>query len=255
MVSLLIGSDCDYIIVHLGVLYSYFGNFTGDSNAFRALQHGFTHWSSGQLKKLDVHFLHPLYCHIRCQMTPSMKQGNYNVYILLGCTGEMAVIERASCECAAGYVFVICITITLFYHSKSASCTHISALLHAVSSLTAHRIGSTQSVIAVNSHHEDEALPITSYFCQWKQPRTRKKSNMPVSDAVFHKHVYGRVPKQQSMEEFDPRPLELRNTARERLQDFLSKNSNKDLGVSVLFEESYRCWSISQQQPTTPALP
>lgn len=107
MVSLLIGSDCDYIIVHLGVLYSYFGNFTGDSNAFRALQRGFTHWSSGRLKKLDVHFLHPLYCHIRCQMTPSMKQGNYNVYILLGCTGEMAVIERASCECAAGYVFVI----------------------------------------------------------------------------------------------------------------------------------------------------
>ena len=156
-----------------------------------------------------------------------------------------------------GMFLSFCITITLFYHSKSASCTHISALLHAVSSLTAHRIGSTQSVIAVNSHHEDEALPITSYLCQWKQPRTRKKSNMPVSDAVFHKHVYGRVPKHalQSMEEFDPRPLELRNTARERLQDFLSKNSNQDLGVSVLFEESYRCWSISQEQPTTPALP
>ena len=40
-------------------------------------------------------------------MTPSMKQGNYNVYILLGCTGEMAVKERASCECVAVYGFVI----------------------------------------------------------------------------------------------------------------------------------------------------
>ena len=77
-----------------------------------------------------------------------------------------------------------------------------------------------------------------------------------MSDAVFHKHVYGRVPKHtlQCMEEFDPRPLELQNTARERLQDFLSKNSNQDLGVSVLFEKCYRCWSliVSQARPTTP---
>ena len=35
-------------------------------------------------------------------MTPSMKQGVYNVYMLLGCEGEMATICAATCQCAAG---------------------------------------------------------------------------------------------------------------------------------------------------------
>ena len=44
----------------------------------------------------------PSFCHVRCRMTPSMKQGVYNVYMLLGCEGEMATICAATCECAAG---------------------------------------------------------------------------------------------------------------------------------------------------------
>lgn len=43
--------------------------------AFRALQRGFNHWSSGRLDHLEVQYKHPVYCHVRCQMTPSMKPG------------------------------------------------------------------------------------------------------------------------------------------------------------------------------------
>jgi hypothetical protein len=91
----------------IGLLYTYLANYIGKrdrGNAFRSLQRGYTHWASGRLKKLDIHVLHPLYCHVRCHMTPSMKQGKYLVYILLGHSGMMATIERATCECAAGYV-------------------------------------------------------------------------------------------------------------------------------------------------------
>ena len=35
-------------------------------------------------------------------MKPSMKPGNYNVYLLLGRDGELAHIHAATCECAAG---------------------------------------------------------------------------------------------------------------------------------------------------------
>ena len=33
---------------------------------------------------------------------PSMKAGLYHVYLLLGKEGELATVERATCECAAG---------------------------------------------------------------------------------------------------------------------------------------------------------
>lgn len=47
------------------------------------------------------------------------------------------------------------------------------------------------------SSDEETALPITSYICQWNAPRKRKESNLPVSEAVFHKHVYGRQRKNE----------------------------------------------------------
>lgn len=90
-----------------GLLYSYLADSVGKSGrgeAFRALERGFTHWSSGRLSKIEINFSNPSFCHVRCRMTPSMKQGLYKVYMLLGCEGEMATICAATCECAAGYV-------------------------------------------------------------------------------------------------------------------------------------------------------
>lgn len=89
----------------LGLLYTYLADCVGKSGrgeAFRALQRGFVHWSSGRLSKLEINFLNPDFCHVRCKMTPSMKQGVYTVYVLLGHEGEFATICVATCECAAG---------------------------------------------------------------------------------------------------------------------------------------------------------
>ena len=74
-------------VVYEGLLYTYLADCAGKSGkegAFRALQRGFAHWSSGGLAKLEINLQHPQFCHVRCQMTPSMKQGLYHVYILLG---------------------------------------------------------------------------------------------------------------------------------------------------------------------------
>ena len=47
------------------------------------------------------------HCHVRGTCTPSMKPGSYHVYVLLCREGEVASINTATCECAAGYVCVI----------------------------------------------------------------------------------------------------------------------------------------------------
>ena len=64
--------------------------------------HGYNHWASGRLDQLHVHTVHPCYCHIRASTTPSMKPGCYHVYLRLCREGEVASIDTATCECAAG---------------------------------------------------------------------------------------------------------------------------------------------------------
>lgn len=88
----------------------------------------------------------------------------------------------------------------------SASCTHISALLHALASLTPAVIGTGNG--NDTSDEENTSLPITSHLCQWNVPKKRKESNLTVTEAAFKKHVYGRERKHElkSMADFDPRP-------------------------------------------------
>ena len=95
----------------VGLVYTYLAGHvgrTGDQEAFRVLAHGYTHWSSGRLEKMDVNTNHPEYCHVHCTMTPSMKSIPYHIYLLLGCDGELTTICSATCECAAGYVVFYC---------------------------------------------------------------------------------------------------------------------------------------------------
>ena len=76
-------------------------------------------------------------------------------------------------------------------HRESASCTHVSGLLHALVALCPAQLSPPKD----GNAEEDEPLPITSFACQWKQPRKRKESTLPMSEAVFHKPVYGRQQK------------------------------------------------------------
>ena len=75
---------------------------TSGKGAFRALQRGFQHWSCGRLNNLEINVQHPKFCHIRCEVTPSMKPGLYHVMMLLARDGDLAVIKSATCECVAG---------------------------------------------------------------------------------------------------------------------------------------------------------
>ena len=91
---------------YIGLLYSYLADCTGNTGrgeAFCSLARGFTHWSSGRVAKIEINSRNPHFCHVRCQMSPSMRKGLYKVYIVLGCEEEIATcIHIATCECAAG---------------------------------------------------------------------------------------------------------------------------------------------------------
>ena len=93
------------VYIHMQGIYTYLSSGCGRNKTeggFRALQRGFIHWASGRLDRLKVNCRHPHFCHICCNMTPSMKAGIYHVYLLLGKEGQLATIDKATCECAAG---------------------------------------------------------------------------------------------------------------------------------------------------------
>ena len=75
-----------FLLLRVGLLYTYLSEGVGNTSGkgvFRAVQQGFVHWSSGCLDHLEVNTKNPNYCHVRCQMTPSMKAGLYHVTLLL----------------------------------------------------------------------------------------------------------------------------------------------------------------------------
>ena len=95
----------------------------------------------------------------------------------------------------------------------SASCTHVSALLHALVAATFVEFTIKPTSSASTS---EEDLPVTSYPCQWKAPKKRKQSTLRFADSVFEKHVYGKVKKRrlEPLEDFDPRPDKFKGTAK-----------------------------------------
>ena len=133
---------------------------------------------------------------------------------------------------------------------KSASCTHVSALLHALVAITT----SGKQPIEVQSADEvdeEEAQPVTSYLCQWKVPKNRKESNVPMSGAVFEKHNFQKQLKRKRTptEDFDPRPLDCRGNVKTRhLPEFLEAVRNESLGISLLLDPRY-CSSDANDPP------
>ena len=132
-------------------------------------------------------------------------------------------------------------------HRESASCTHVSGLLHALVALCPAQLSQPPKD---GNAEEDEPLPITSFACQWKQPRKRKESTLPMSEAVFHKPVYGRQQKHtlSSITDFDPRPQRYRGTAPALLEEFLEKVKGKGLGVSVLKDQDTQVWKDDENE-------
>ena len=80
---------------------------------------------------------------------------------------------------------------------KSASCTHVSAVLHALCGMKQTFDLIPSNPAELDDDNDDPLLPCTSQPCVWKEPRSRKESNLCVSDAVFEKHDYSKPVKQK----------------------------------------------------------
>ncbi len=147
-----------------------------------------------------------------------------------------------------------------FFLRKSASCTHMSALLHALVAMSPAKFHLQPGLPAINEEDE-EALPVTSYPCQWKEPRKRKESTLPMSQAHFEKHVK-RKRTVRPVEDFDPRPEKYRGTANNHLPALLDKLNGKGLCISLLLDPRCQYWSNTEsvlpagtpEQPSTSAL-
>ena len=110
--------------------------------------------------------------------------------------------------------------ITLFHCCRqSASCTSVSALLHALSALNP----AVPSIASEGETETNDLEPCTFLSCQWKPPRKRKESNLRLSDATFEKHQHSKPVKRKvsPVEDFDPRPLKFRGQVNSRLPDLL----------------------------------
>ena len=125
---------------------------------------------------------------------------------------------------------IVCIVL-----SKSASCTHVSALLHALSALHAPS-AFEPPMQEVDS--DDESLPCTSQPCRWKAPKKRKESTLCLADATSVKHDYAKPHKKKirQVEDFDPRPDSFRGTASQSVPELLQKLKREQLCVSLLFD-------------------
>lgn len=146
----------------------------------------------------------------------------------------------------------------MHFSRLSASCTHILAVLHALVAMTPTEF--LQQPSGDPSCDDHERLPATSYPCQWKQPKRRKESNLRMGEAVFEKHVLGRERKRKlvPVEDFDPRPLKYRGTAKERIPALLDEIRGEGLCISLLLDPKLRHWDnslIATPSTSAPSLP
>ena len=129
-------------------------------------------------------------------------------------------------------------------YGQSASCTHISALLHALSAVNPR----VPTIPHISDSAVEDEIPCTSLPCQWKPPRKRKESTLRISDATFEKHDYAKPVKRKisPVENFDPRPEKFRGVASSRLPELLQKLKGEQPCISLLFDEHFQVASSSQ---------
>lgn len=149
----------------------------------------------------------------------------------------------------------------LLHFRQSASCTHVSAVLHALEGLKKPLPIQPECAPVPNSSEiiEDDqtSVPCTSLPCKWVVPKTRKESTQQISTAVFKKHERDKPVKRQIalLEDFDPRPPEYRGNAQSFVPELLKKVKGDHLGISVLLDAEYIEESEKVQQPSSYNLP
>ena len=124
--------------------------------------------------------------------------------------------------------------------------------MHALVAMTTAGFQVQPATVSAVSDDEEVALPLTSYLCQWKVPKKRKESSIPMSAAVFEKHEFDKQKKIKIslIEDFDPRPAECRGIDKSLLPALMDSVRGESLGVSVLFDPQY---CHNQATPVTDA--
>ena len=131
----------------------------------------------------------------------------------------------------------------LFYSRVSASCVHVSALLHAL----VHMF-STEGAPPETESDSEGVVPITSLVCKWVMPRKQKERALKVSDTQFKRLLFSKPSKNVgSLIIFDPRPPEYRGTALQYLPRLLEQLKGKGLCVSLLFDPDTTATNIESK--------
>ena len=120
----------------------------------------------------------------------------------------------------------------------------MSALLHALVAMTQTEFQLCPDLPTSSIDNEDEVLPATSYACQWKPPKKCKESTMKMAEAVFQKHQYDKKKRvMERIEQFDPRPVQYRGKANDRLPALLDEVHRQGLCVSLLLDPQSCYWT------------
>ena len=115
---------------------------------------------------------------------------------------------------------IMCLLIDLC--RMSASCTHVSAFLHALAALSTTSFQLQPNLPSI-SYTETEPTPVTSLPCQWKAPKAKKDSTLQIASTSFEQHDYRKRVKRKKklLEDFDSQPLEFRGQIQSRIPAFL----------------------------------
>lgn len=121
------------------------------------------------------------------------------------CQSNLPMCSRLNCLMLS---LMYVIHKVLFLFRKSAACTRVSGLLRALVVITPSEFAPPAASDAHLGAAGEKTLPITSYECQWIQPRKWKENNENMADAKFEKHVYGCQRKHtiEFIEDCDSRP-------------------------------------------------
>ena len=76
------------------------------------------------------------------------------------------------------------------------SCTHVSAVLHALAALTRSSFQLRPNVSPTNDSDDEDTTPVTSLPCQMEMPKKEKESTLPLSEATFEKYDYAKTHKE-----------------------------------------------------------
>ena len=97
---------------------------------------------------------------------------------------------------------------------QSASCIHVSALLHLLVAMTTKNC-QVCSELSTSALVDGNIASLTSVLSSWNVLRSRKESTLQMSEAVFEKRVYQRPNKRRRKQigDFDPRPEGYRGNA------------------------------------------